>query len=414
MKTRLTPIAPTFSELRIAGALRSHAREYQTDEAIPARLQTRKHRNRWSERGLSNQRRAPNPVRTQSAIAVSPRPADADGPHSPYTPTGPTNGDLQFGENVYFDTGVQASIAVHRSGMVLEFHKAQHNAGIWYHIGTVAGTRVIWERRQHSDTTGYRPAVAFSKEGYVIMVYSDRQDRRYSEQYYRVGQIDPAGGVNQSIQWLTDSIHWDRGYRTSIAINDQGVIVGVHEDNRSSYRLHYRVGHLRYPAGGDFTIHWDSGDWGTEYEYGMSPRIALNNHNQIVEVHQVTGKNLLQYRRGTVCEGKISFGNSRRYDDHASEPAVALLDSGLVVEIHSTLPGLYSRTGRFSHSNLDDIEWSAKNPIDDFNYIQSPVVSTNGIYAVETHSADYFETFNLDSSVVRISNSLQIGENSPT
>jgi hypothetical protein len=213
---------------------------------------------------------------------------------------------------------------------------------------------------------------------------------------------------------LTDSIHWDGGYRTSIAINDQGVIVGVHEDNRSSYRLLYRVGHLRNPAGGDFTIHWDSGDWGTEYEYGMSPRIALNNHNQIVEVHQVTGENFLQYRRGTVSEGKISFGNSRRYDDHASEPAVALLDSGLVVEIHSTLPGLYSRTGRFSHSNLNDIEWSAKNPIDDFNYVQSPVVSTNGIYAVETHSADYFETFNLDSSVVRISNSLQIGENSPT
>jgi hypothetical protein len=256
--------------------------------------------------------------------------------------------------------------------MVLKFHKGQHNTGIWYHVGKVEGTTVTWTRRQHADTSGYRPAVAFSKEGYVIMVYSDRQDRRYSEQYYRVGQIDPAGGLNQSIQWLTDSIHWDGGHRTSIAINDQGVIVGVHEDNRSSYRLYYRVGHLRNPAGGDYTIYWDSGDWGTEYENGMSPRIAINNHNQIVEVHQVRGENLLHYRRGTVSEGKINFGDSRRYDNHASEPAVSILDSGVVVEIQTALPGLYSRTGRLSLSNRHDIEWSAKNPIDDFNNQSTP------------------------------------------
>jgi hypothetical protein len=316
---------------------------------------------------------APTFVRTAVAVA---RPIHSETCH--------IQNDLQFDENVYSDSDVQAYNTLHRPGIVLNFHKAAHGTGIWYHVGKVYGTNVTWEGRQYADTSGYRPAVAFSKEGYVILVYSDRQDRPYSEQYYRVGQIDPAGGVNQSIRWLTDSIHWDCGHRTSIAINGRGVIVGVHEDNRSSHRLYYRVGHLRNPKGGDYAIHWDSGDWGAEYDYGMSPRIAINDHNQIVEAHQVTGENLFHYRRGTVSGGKINFGDSRRYHNHASKPAVALLDSGLIVEILPGPLGLHTRTGRLNLSNPHDIEWSAKNPVEDFNYIQSPVVSTNGVYAVAT------------------------------
>ena len=123
------------------------------------------------------------------------------------------------------------------------------------------------------------------------------------------------------------------------------------------------------------------------YDDGVYPHIALNNHNQVVEVHQVTGDRLLHYRRGTVSDGTITFAKSQRYDNDAEEPAVALLDSGLVLEVHDR-SGLYSRTGKLDPSNSTLIAWSPslKNGGDDS--IQQPALATNGTHAFETHQRD--------------------------
>jgi hypothetical protein len=73
----------------------------------------------------------------------------------------------------------------------------------------------------------------------------------------------------QSITWLTDEIFWDAGFHTSIAINDNGIIVGVHESSdTNNNNLHYRIGHLRNPQNGDYTIQWDSGHGGINYDAG--------------------------------------------------------------------------------------------------------------------------------------------------
>jgi hypothetical protein len=83
-----------------------------------------------------------------------------------------------------------------------------------------------------------------------------------------VGKIDPNGDENQSIAWQTRFIHWDGEVHTSIAINDNGLIVGVHEGNTAGTGLNYRVGHLRNPAGGDYTIAWTSGSVSIPYDSG--------------------------------------------------------------------------------------------------------------------------------------------------
>jgi hypothetical protein len=220
----------------------------------------------------------------------------------------------------------------------------------------------------------------------VIEVHSDREYKNGSQQYYRVGKIDPNGDVNQSISWKTDLIHWDGGFHTSIAMNDNGVIVGVHESNAfSGTGLYYRVGQLKNPAGDDYTITWSSGTAGVNYDDGINPHVALNNHNQVVEVHQVTSEQLLHYRRGTVTAGKIAFADSQRYDEHTLQSAVALLDSGLVLEVHASWNILYSRTGKLDPSNSALIDWSSAVENGDSENVEYPALATDGRYAFETH-----------------------------
>jgi hypothetical protein len=314
--------------------------------------------------------------------------------------------DLKFSPFHLYDAGLQSSIALHSSGRALEFHRSNLVDGIWYRVGKqnpLNKNYIVWGHGQRaSGANGYWPAVALSKEGYVIEVHSDRSSKSGSQQLYRVGKIDPNGDENQSITWKTDLIHWDGGFHTSIAINNNGLIVGVDETNaRSGTGLYYRVGQLRNPAGGDYTIAWSSGTAGVNYDDGINPHIAINNHNQVVEVHQVNGEQLLHYRRGTVSEGRITFAASQRYDKYALQPAVALLDSGLVLEvqsqaglysreIHSSEDGLYSRTGKLDPANSTLIEWSASVKNGDSDSIQYPALAAIGGYAFQTHETNVF------------------------
>ncbi len=307
---------------------------------------------------------------------------------------------LQWSPGQKYDDGVDSCVAVHPSGLVLEVHQshALGNFGLWYHVGMLKGTSVTWGGSQSlGSSQGSWPSVAISKEGYVVLVRSSGQFKSGSVLRYQVGKIDPYGGMNQSIAWLHYG-DWDAGFHSSIAINDNGVIVGVHETGHSSTGLYYRVGHLTDPAAGNFAITWDSGRYGIQYDDGVNPHIALNNRNEVVEVHQVFGEDLLHYRRGTVSGGFINFAGSRRYDNNANRPAVALLDSGFVVELHG---GVYARTGTLSPSNPEVIEWSDSFRISDHAGTH-PAVATDGTYVIGTWEYYFDITGQLFYSVARI------------
>jgi hypothetical protein len=265
---------------------------------------------------------------------------------------------LDFGDPSKYGDGDQISAALHSSGLVLEFHKGDVSDGIHYRVGMINanGKGVSWGPSRAANLAGYWPTVALNKEGYVVLVRSLSESRAGSELFYRIGKINPSGDIYQMIEWKTDTLHWDGGFHSSIAINDNGVIVGVHESNSTSNNnLHYRVGHL-VQRGGSFFIEWDSGHYGIRYDSGQNPHIALNNHNEVIELHQVTNETLLHYRRGTVKLGDtgaaIDFGTSQRYDRMAWHPAVALLDNGLALAVHidNDVTGWSLRTGECLHS----------------------------------------------------------------
>jgi hypothetical protein len=294
--------------------------------------------------------------------------------------------DPKFGSVSKIGGGIDTSLTAHPSGVVLEFHKTENRANhtIWYHVGKRNENSVTWGPSQVSGL-GQWPTVTMSKEGYVILVYGNQPYKDGSDLKYRVGKIDPNGDHNQSITWLTESMYYDRGYHGSIAINDSGVIVGVHETGHASDGLYYRVGHLRNPAAGDYGIHWDSGEWGVQYDTGINPHIAINNDNDVVSVHQVPGERLLHYRRGKLEGGRISFGESKRYHDNGSEPAVAFLGNGLIAEVHvSGGTDLYSRIGKFG-SSASEITWRDGVRIPTDNSAAYPAVAAAGTYAVQTY-----------------------------
>jgi hypothetical protein len=120
-----------------------------------------------------------------------------------------------------------------------------------------------------------------------------------------------------------------------------------------------------------------------------NPHVAINNHNHVVEVHQTATGNLLHYRRGTInfhtTSATIDFGESQRYDNDAAQAAVALLDNGLVLEVHTSSNGmLFSRVGQPSTSDSAIIEWHPKRLLDP-EIGEYSAIAANRAYAVEIH-----------------------------
>lgn len=200
---------------------------------------------------------------------------------------------LQWSPGQKYDRGSQTSLAAHPSGLVLEAHQTLLGDRMWYHLGMLNGTSVTWGGSQRLPGAGAQnwPNVAITKEGYVIFVYSKGDFKRIGNLYYMVGRIDPYGGTDQSITWITDEIAIDAGFHSSIAINENGVILLAFESGSGGDGLYYRKGRLFGLAGSAY-IHWDSGRYGIRYDAGINPHIALNDLDQVVEVHEVDGERL--------------------------------------------------------------------------------------------------------------------------
>jgi hypothetical protein len=314
-------------------------------------------------------------------------------------PAGPTGCDVQFGLSTRFERGKQASVALNGSNWVIETHKSPENTDLWYRLGKLNGNIVTWGDSHRIGVGGYWPAVVLSKQGYVIEVHSDQDDRDGATMYYEAGKIDLNGDVNQSIDWRVFDTKYDAGFHANIAINDDGVIVGVHESMGSSNRLYYRRGHLANPAGGDFNIIWNSGHYGIGYDNGARPHIAINNRGQVVEVHQVNTEHLLHYRRGDItADGAgINFQETVRYNDDGLQPAVALTDNGFVLEVNGrantvTNHVLDRMVGALDTVNPALIRWSHARTYDPSAGVRAePSVATNGAYAIQTNEESEVE-----------------------
>jgi hypothetical protein len=312
-----------------------------------------------------------------------------------------SQGPQSLDKSGQYDDGWMPAIAANASGLLLEVHRSQSNGALWYHVGQVNGTTVTWGYSQRTGANGNLPTVAMDSNGTVVMVHTGFDNENF---YYQVGKLDPKLGVNQSITWLTDFGYWDRGIGgSSIAMNDNGVIVGVHQSHSGSKTLYYRVGRLTNPSGGDYRIQWLSGDYGIRYASGSSPNIALNNNNQLVEIHNVS-PDLLESISGGVSNGTIVWGSSYRFPNaqHFAS-SITLTQSGSLIAVYDHESRLWQRFGQYTGSSTSpSVNWANTETritnVDTYH----PGIANTGNLAIEVHEIREKGTYKLFYSEIQL------------
>jgi hypothetical protein len=297
-----------------------------------------------------------------------------------------------------FDTGYESSVAMHPSGLIVEVHSSGQTFltynGLFYRIGKLDPTKgtVAWgpsRRWVTKDKNGSWPAVAITKEGYAILTYSNAFTKSNAVLRYSVGTLDLNGGTDQLINFKVQNEKLDTGFHDSISVNYNGTIAEAHEaDGKKG--MYYRLGHLKAPASGNFNIVWDSGDGGQPWDDGVNPQIAINDNNDVVEVHQASANDhRLHYTRAKISGNRITFGKDHPFFSAGERPAVTLLNNGYLVEMHASnydtktgLSELRYRAGTLDRNNATLINWPDGTTIG--SVANTGGSGTNGAYLVST------------------------------
>ena len=246
---------------------------------------------------------------------------------------------INMGLEEDYTSGASPSVAVNKHGVIVEVDWYKSN--LYSMVGVVEGGRIHWGS-PHKVGSGMRPSVAIDDHRNVVEVHETTDNKTLK---YRVGKVDVD---NKSISWGS-SHKYDDGQRPSVAINNHGSVVEVHEtDSMFKNGLFYRVGDL---YAGENKIHFNSSK---EYTSGKYPKVALNSHGQVVEVHCSQGaSNSMWFNVGRIDGKRISFGGNHHFDD-GFRPSIALTDAGEVLEVHKSEnhDKLYFHRGKLNGSTL--------------------------------------------------------------
>lgn len=300
-----------------------------------------------------------------------------------------------------FDTGEQTSVAIVRNGLyIVEFHRSENTSRMWYHVGRLielwpSGYSVRWGKSHDVEVKAEWPSVAVTNEGYVIIVNSPYRQVVNQIEYW-IGKINIGGGEDQNIQWYLKQQNFGYGFHPSVAVNSSGKIALAYEcRNGCKGELDYRLGHLNNPSAGRFDIVWDTGKDAVPYDRGVNPHIAINDSGQVIESHQTAAnEHLLHYRRGTLNADSITFQESVRYENDGTQPAVALTNTGKIIELHVQNYAMFSRTGNLNVNDPARVDWSNSINIGHMRYNYYPAITTNdkGVLATWTAGDSTWKT----------------------
>jgi hypothetical protein len=172
---------------------------------------------------------------------------------------------------------------------------------------------------------------------------------------------------------------YDTGMSPDIALNNGNVVVEVHQ-SQAANTLWYHVGKVEGKK-----ITWGGS---IKYDNGVLPSVAINNDGLVVEVHKSQSHDTLWCHVGKVEGDKINWGGSVEYDDGV-QPSVAITNDGLVVEVHKSQSHdtLWYRVGKVEG---DKINWGGSVKYDDG--VQPSVAITNDGLVVEVHKSQSYDT----------------------
>ena len=144
------------------------------------------------------------------------------------------------------------------------------------------------------------------------------------------------------------------GQYPELSLNDSGTVLEIHRTNdrhhqgglEYNYEIHYRVGQLNSNGSIDFTGH-------RKIETGVDPSIAINNNNNVVQVHRHSTNDGIDIRYGKLDTGSKKVGFNAKYDiTNGQHPSIAINDDNIFIMVNERGGKLEYHFGQMNGSNL--------------------------------------------------------------
>ena len=143
-----------------------------------------------------------------------------------------------------------------------------------------------------ADDKGKSPSIAVNGHGQVVMMF-ERDGAFHS----KVGTVDKSN----KIAWKDAHLYSKSASNLSVATNNKGLVFTVLNFEDYNSGLYYCVGKV-----------WESTfiEWGTitKYSSGNFPSVAINDQGEFVEVHEASSSKLCYYtgeRNSKIHEGPL-------------------------------------------------------------------------------------------------------------
>lgn len=216
---------------------------------------------------------------------------------------------INWGASTYFNAGLRPDVAINNANTaVVAYQDNVFMKQLYYRVGQVskAGNEICWVSKQrqkiclgkHRDNTRAEShSLDINENGLVVLAYQTPLNNHI---HYRVGIVNLLVG---SIEW-TKTVHKCIGFTPSISINNNDQVLQIHQ-SLTQRHLVSNVGVARWSD--TFRgIDWSSKNAvGVHYGKGIYPSVALNERGEVVEVHEprvAPNRNRLHYYVGNLVK----------------------------------------------------------------------------------------------------------------
>ena len=198
-------------------------------------------------------------------------------------------GRVEWGRHLQFAKGVHPSVSTNDMWIAVVLYDRNGEGKLYSRYGIVnPETKEITWGKSQSCGSGTQPTVALRTDGRVVELHEEKHVFKKSL-FCRLGRIDMA---KRGVHWEDCVKICSKATNAKIAVSDEGYVVEVHEHEGDS-ALCYTVGELK-----ERHIEWGKTHY---YDVGSAPSVCIKNwSNQLVEVHQNSGSDILQYRMGII------------------------------------------------------------------------------------------------------------------
>jgi hypothetical protein len=193
------------------------------------------------------------------------------------------------------------------------------------------------------------------------------------------------------------SLEYSGGTQPSISNSTRNIL----EMHRSSpANLMYRLGHFSGAS-----VRWESE---VSYDKGIEPACAINNNGLAVEIHRTdaNGKEDLWYTAGRISGNTVSFKRPNSRIDSGIQPQIALSDQNVVVEVHqwsTSRKEIVYRVGRLDPTTLNTT-WGSPQRYDN-GILPHVAINSRGVvvevHQSEAHDVLYYRIGDLAGDLIR-------------